>query len=205
MVWKFGAFYDPRDLILIFAFTIGYLFLYRWHYWGKLNKINNIKTSYHSKHQCISSNLFSTISCFLLLCQTLSFISLSLLLRWQAYKLESTDAAPEVPHPRPTRLPTRRTASAFFFFFFSDLRRLSSIRVDAAQFVPNRLRFAPNRANLAKIGPYRPYRVVSVGGRNRSENGRNRLKHVRNDRNQPWIWLEKPKLAFFFLFLWIKA
>ena len=34
---------------------------------------------------------------------------------------------------RPTRLPARRTASAFFFFFFfSDSRRLGSIRADAA-------------------------------------------------------------------------
>ena len=92
--------------------------------------------------------------------------------------LESTDAAPEVPHPRPTRLPARRTASAFFFFFFfSDSRRLGSIRADAARFVPNRLRFAPNRTDSAKIGPYRPYRVVSTSGRygrNRSKNGRNR-------------------------------
>ena len=85
-------------------------------------------------------------------------------------KLESTDAAPEVPHPRPTRLPAHRTASAIFFFFFSDSRRLSSICTDAAQ-------FAPNRADSAKIGPYRPYRVVSAGGRygqNRPKNGRNR-------------------------------
>ena len=85
-------------------------------------------------------------------------------------KLESTDAAPEVPHPRPTRLPARRTASAFFFFFFS------RIRADAARFVPNWLRFALNRADSAKIRPYRPYRVVLAGGRygrNRPEKGRN--------------------------------
>ena len=72
---------------------------------------------------------------------------------------------------RPTRLPTRRTASAFFFFFFS------RIRTDSARFAPNRPRFAPNRADSAKIGPYR---VVSAGGRygrygrNRPKNGRNR-------------------------------
>ena len=92
------------------------------------------------------------------------------------HKLECTDAAPEVPHPRPTRLPARRTASGFFFFFFS------RIRADAARFVPNRLRFVPNRVDSAKIGPYRSYRLyrhVSAGGRygrNRSENGRNRPK-----------------------------
>ena len=92
--------------------------------------------------------------------------------------LESTDAAPEVPHLRPTRLPARRFASAFFFFF-SDLRRLGLIRADAARFVPNRLRFAPNRADSAKIEPYQPYRVVSAGGRygrNKPENGRNMPK-----------------------------
>ena len=91
-------------------------------------------------------------------------------------KLESIDTAPEVPHPRPTRLPACRTASAFFFFFFSDSSRLGSIRADAARFVPNRLQFALNRADLAKIGPYRPYRVVSAGGRygrNRPEKGQN--------------------------------
>ena len=94
--------------------------------------------------------------------------------------LESTDAAPEVPHPCPTRLPARRSASAFFFFFL-DSRRLGSIRADAARFVPNRLRFAPNRADLAKIGPYRPYRVVSAGGRY----GRNRPETAETCRKRP--------------------
>ena len=95
--------------------------------------------------------------------------------------LESTDAAPEVPHPRLTRLPACQTASAFFFF--SDSRQLGSIRADAARFVPNRLRFAPNRADSAKIGPYRPYQVVSAGGRysrDRLENGRNMPKSALN-------------------------
>ena len=92
--------------------------------------------------------------------------------------LESKDAAPEVPHLRPMRLPARRTASVFFFFFFSDSRRLGSIRADAARFVPNRLWFALNRVDSAKIGPYRPYWVVSADGRNRSENGWNRPKHA---------------------------
>ena len=86
------------------------------------------------------------------------------------FALESMDAAPEVPHPRPTRLPARRSASAFFFFFFfSDSRQCGSIML-------NRLQFAPNWVDSAKIRPYQPYRVVSAGGRygrNRSENGRN--------------------------------
>ena len=92
--------------------------------------------------------------------------------------LESSDAAPEVPHPRPTRLPARRTASGFFFFF-------PWIRADAARFVPNRLRFAPNRADSAKIGPYRPYRAyrptadtaeTAETGRKTAETGRKRPK-----------------------------
>ena len=65
---------------------------------------------------------------------------------------------------RPTRLLARRFVSAFFFS--------SRIRADSARFAPMRLRFASNRADLAKIGPYRPYRVVSAGGRY----GRNRLE-----------------------------
>ena len=69
----------------------------------------------------------------------------------------------------------------FFFFFFSDSRRLGSIRADAARFVPNRLRFAPNRADSAKIGPYRPYRVVSAGGRY----GRNRPETAETCRKRP--------------------
>ena len=55
-----------------------------------------------------------------------------------SYHLESTEAAPEVPHPRPMRLPARQSASAFFFFF-------SRIRADAA-------RFAPTRLDLCQIG-----------------------------------------------------
>ena len=63
----------------------------------------------------------------------------------------------------------------FFFFFFSDSHRLGSIRADAARFVPNRLRFAPNRANSAKIGPYRPYRTYQPAA-DTAETGRKRPK-----------------------------
>ena len=75
-----------------------------------------------------------------------------------------------------------------FFFFFSDSRRLDSIRADAARFVLNRLRFASNRADSAKIGPYRPYRVVSTGGRygrNRPETAEIGLEYGRKSRNLP--------------------
>ena len=108
--------------------------------------------------------------------------------------LESTDAAPEVPHPRPTRRDAghgvRRgcprvgpSLGFFFFFFFSDSRRLGSIRADAARFVPNRLRFAlesgwfgQNRAVSAisgRIGrrPIRP---------EQARNGRKRPKSALN-------------------------
>ena len=117
--------------------------------------------------------------------------------------LESTDAAPGVPHPRPTRRDAGRGVRRgcprvgprlgfFFFFFFSDSRRLGSIRADAARFVPNRLLFAPNRADSSKIGPYRPYRTYRPAadtantaetgrksaetGRKQAETGRKRLK-----------------------------
>ena len=79
--------------------------------------------------------------------------------------LESTDVTPEVPHPHPTRLPARWSAFVFFF---------SWIHADLAW-------FAPNRADSARIGPYR---LAAETGR-----------------NWPWIWPEKRKLAFFFFFL----
>ena len=83
-------------------------------------------------------------------------------------KLESTDAAPEVLHPRPTRDAASDAVACasdrvcvFFFFFFLDSSRLGSIRAVAAQFASNRLRFAPNWADSAisgRIGrrPIRP-------------------------------------------------
>ena len=76
-------------------------------------------------------------------------------------ELESTDAAPLVPHPRPTQLPARWTASVFFFFF-SDSRRLSSIRADAARFAPMRLDSRrtgliwPKSGRIGHIRSYRP-------------------------------------------------
>ena len=56
-----------------------------------------------------------------------------------SYHLESTEAAPEVPHPRLMRLPARQSVSAFFFFFFLgfaltwlDSRRRGSICAKSA-------------------------------------------------------------------------
>ena len=100
--------------------------------------------------------------------------------------LESTDAAGRVPHPRPTRLLARRCHVRVFFL---DLRRLGSICADAARFAPNRLRFASNRADSARIEPYRPYRMVSANdqygryGQNRPETAEIGLETCRNNRN----------------------
>ena len=105
--------------------------------------------------------------------------------------LECTDAAPEVPHPRPTRRDAGRGVRRgcprvgprlgfFFFFFFSDSRRLGSIRADAARFVPNRLRFASNRADSAKIGSYRPIADTAEIGRKTAGTGRKRPKSALN-------------------------
>ena len=98
-------------------------------------------------------------------------------------ELESTDAAPEVLHPRLTR-PTRDTTSnavahasvrvyVFFFFFFWESRRLGSICANATRFVPN-------RANSAKIGLYRPFWVVLVETADIAETGRKWPKSTLN-------------------------
>ena len=104
-----------------------------------------------------------------------------------SYGPESTNAAPEVSHPRPTRdtasdAVTRALVRVcVFFFFFSNSRQLSSIHANAAQFVPNQLRFAPNRSDSAKIGPYRSYQVVQAGSRY----GRNRLETAETCQKRP--------------------
>ena len=84
--------------------------------------------------------------------------------------LESKDAAPEVPHLRPMRLPARRTASAFFFFFFSDSLRLGSIRAESASIRAEPGWFGPNRAVSAISGhigrrPIRPIQPKQAGKR----------------------------------------
>ena len=101
--------------------------------------------------------------------------------------LESTDAAPGVPHPRPTRrptrLPARRTISGFFFFF-------SRIRADSARFAPMRLDscrigfdsrriglIRPKSGRIGHIGTYRPAADTvdtAETGRKTAETGRNR-------------------------------
>ena len=119
-------------------------------------------------------------------------------------KLESTDAAPEVPHPcsmRPNagcgvRCGYLNVGPRLRFFFF-----FSWIRVNSAQFAPTRLNLCRIGFDLRRTGLIRPKsgRIGHIGA-DTIETGRKWLKHAENGRNLLWIWLEKPKLAFFFLF-----
>ena len=77
-------------------------------------------------------------------------------------------------------------ASELFFFFFS------------FGFAPTRLRFAPNRADSARIELYRPYRVVSAGDRN-GRNRWNRLKSALNHKVK--VYRSCP----FLFFCWVKG
>ena len=70
--------------------------------------------------------------------------------------------------------------AAFEFFFFP------RIRADVARFTPNWLRFTLNRVDSARIGPYRPYRIILAGdryGRNRPETPKINLETCRNRQN----------------------
>ena len=100
--------------------------------------------------------------------------------------LESTGAAPLVPHPRPTRLPARRTASAFFFFFFF----FSRICADSARFAPMRLDSCQIGFDSRRIGLIRPksgcighigsYRPAADTGRKTARTGRKQPKSALN-------------------------
>ena len=115
------------------------------------------------------------------------------------HMLGCTNAAKRPPHSRPTRPDARRgvrrgcprvgAASAFFFFFFfsSDLGRLGSIRTDAAQFAPNQLRFAPNRADSRRIVKEGILVVLpdwngnlSRGGQNKSQDATQKLLRLKH-------------------------
>ena len=94
-------------------------------------------------------------------------------------KLESTDAAGRVPHLSPTQDAASNTVAcesvprlSFFFFPLG----FAPTWLDSRQFGFDSHLFTPNRADSAKIGPYRPYWVISAG----NWNGRNRPKSALN-------------------------
>ena len=112
--------------------------------------------------------------------------------------LESTDAAPEVPHPRPTRRDAGRGVRRgcprvgprlrFFFFFF-----FSRIRADSARFAPIRLDscrigfdsrriglIRPKSGRIGHIGSYRPAADTAKIGRKTAGTGRKRPKSALN-------------------------
>ena len=93
----------------------------------------------------------------------------------------------------------------FFFFCLSQIRansaRFVSTWLDSCQIGFDSHRTELIRPKLGRIGHSRSYRPTADS----AETGRKWLKHAKNGRNRPWIWSEKPKLAFFFLFLLIKA
>ena len=126
------------------------------------------------------------------------------------YHLESTDAALEVPHRRPMRLDAGRGVwrgcsrvgprLCFFFFFFLGFAptQLDSCRIgfDSCRIGFNSCRtrrIRPKSSRIGHIGSYRPTADTAKVGRKRP-------KHAGNGRNRSWIWPEKLKLAFFFLF-----
>ena len=95
-------------------------------------------------------------------------------------KLESADAAPEVPHPRPTRLPARRTASAFFFFFFLGFEPM---RLDSCQIGFDSRRtglIQPKSSRIGHIELYWPAADTAETGRKKAETRRKLPKSALN-------------------------
>ena len=107
-------------------------------------------------------------------------------------KLESTNAAPEVPHPRPTRREAGRGVRRDcprvgprlrFFFFFSRIRadsaRFASMRLDSCRIGFDSRRIGlirPKSGRIGHIGSYRPAADTAETGRKTAETGRNRPK-----------------------------
>ena len=114
--------------------------------------------------------------------------------------LESTDVAPEVPHPRPTRRDAGRGVRRgcprvgprlrFFFFFFS------RIRADSALFAPMRLDscrigfdsrriglIRPKSGRIGHIGSYRPAADTAGTGQKRPETAEIGLEYGCQSRN----------------------
>ena len=107
------------------------------------------------------------------------------------YMLGSTDAAERVLHPRPTWDATSDAvahASILHLSFFF----LPRIRADMARFTLNRLQFASNQVNSAKIRLYWPAIDTAKTGRKRSKSA---LKLT----GTAEILTSEVFLAFFFL------
>ena len=124
-------------------------------------------------------------------------------------KLESTDAAPKVPHPHPTRRDAGRGVRRgcprvgprlrlFYFIFFS------WIRADSAQFAPMRLDscrigfdsrriglIRPKSGRIGHIGTYRP----AADTADTTETGRKTAETGRNGRKQAETGQKRPKSA----------
>ena len=102
------------------------------------------------------------------------FIYIYLFSRWKENNyLESTDAAPEVPHLHPTRLPARRTVSRFFFFFF--FLGFAPMRLDSCRIGFDSRRIGlirPKSGHIGHIGTYRP----AADTADTAETGRKRPK-----------------------------
>ena len=141
------------------------------------------------------------------LCQNRGYKSIYIV-RWEgmwkvSFSLESTNAAPEVPHPHPTRLPARRSVSAFFFFFFFlgftptrlDSCQCGSIHAELALICAELGWFGQNRAISGRISR-RPILPKQAGnGQNMSETAEIGLEYGQKSRNLPSS----------FIFLGIKA
>ena len=130
-------------------------------------------------------------------------------------KLESTDAAPEVPHPRPTwrdagrgvrRGCPRVGPRLRFFFFFSWIRtdsaRFASMQLDSCRigFDSRRIRLIrPKSGRIGHIGSYRPAADTAEIGRKTAGTGRKRPKLALKLAGAAEILTSDVFFAFFFL------
>ena len=100
--------------------------------------------------------------------------------------LESMDAAPEVPHPRPMRDAVARATDrvcVFFFFFFLGFApmRLDSCRIGFDSRRTGLIR--PKSGCIGHIGSYRPAADTAEIGRNTPETAEIGLEYGRKSRN----------------------
>ena len=121
--------------------------------------------------------------------------------KWASTLLESTDAAPGVPHPRPTRRDAGRgvrrgcpRVGPHLHFFFPQIRadsaRFAPMRLDSCRigFDSRRIGFNSHRIGLIRpksgridhIGSYRPPADTAGTGRKTAGTGRKRPKSALN-------------------------